>query len=491
MLQTKSIVREKINNNPYLFINLIFAFFPISFILGSLFVNVNLLLFCCLGIYYLKSKVFTTKFDFSIKIIFLFFLIILFSTCISFAKVLYFEGFGSINAIPYCFSTNCHSPLIKLAKSILFLRFFLFLIIVYLLNKCSILNFRYFFITAAFSSILISLDIIYQYIFGFDIIGLKNNGFYNSGLFGDEYIAGGFIQRFSFFAIFFAILVCKNKNYTRFISTAIVTCILSAGILFAGNRMPLILFIFGLCLVFLSNLKIKKILLVNFVALFILLKFITSSNEQYKSYLESTYMSFLGQSKTLINITGTQKTIKTRRVEEEQFLQSKTSFYVAKHEGLHRRIFLAAIDTWRINKIFGKMFGNGIKSFREDCWKLEKLPDVYLGEDLFPNKKNRLCSNHPHNYYLEILTETGIVGLFVVSIIALLFIVFIFKNLKFVKKISIENIILLSAIISLILETLPLRTTGSLFSTNNATYLILISSIVLSSKTLMKVDDSK
>ena len=78
MLQAKSVVRKEINNHPYLFVNLVFSFFPISFILGTLIVNLNLLLFCCLGIYYLKLKVVTTKFDFPIKIIFLFFLIIFF-----------------------------------------------------------------------------------------------------------------------------------------------------------------------------------------------------------------------------------------------------------------------------------------------------------------------------------------------------------------------------------------------------------------------------
>ena len=63
MLQAKTVVRTEINNHPYLFVNLVFGFFPISFILGTLIVNINLLLFCCLGIYYLESKVVTTKFD--------------------------------------------------------------------------------------------------------------------------------------------------------------------------------------------------------------------------------------------------------------------------------------------------------------------------------------------------------------------------------------------------------------------------------------------
>ena len=63
MLQEKSIFRKEISNNPYLFVNLVFAFFPFSFILGSLVVNFNLFLFCCLGIFYLKSKILRTKYD--------------------------------------------------------------------------------------------------------------------------------------------------------------------------------------------------------------------------------------------------------------------------------------------------------------------------------------------------------------------------------------------------------------------------------------------
>ena len=152
---------------------------------------------------------------------------------------------------------------------------------------------------------------------------------------------------------------------------------------------------------------------------------------------------------------------------------------------------MAALDTWKINNTFSKIFGNGIKSFREDCWKLEKQPNTYLGEDLYPGKKNRLCSNHPHNYYLEILVETGIFGLFLILTIAFIFLVFVFKNLRLIKDTNLGNIVLLASIVSLILETLPLKSTGSLFTTSNATYLMLISSIVVSYKTLMKENISK
>ena len=151
------------------------------------------------------------------------------------------------------------------------------------------------------------------------------------------------------------------------------------------------------------------------------------------------------------------------------------------------RLLLTALDTWKKNKIFG----NGIKSFRIDCSKLQdrdlldesSIYEYNLWMHAFlKSKKNRLCSSHPHNYYFEILTETGIVGLFVTLMIASLFVVFILKNFKFFKGNNIENFILLAATISLILEAFPLRSSGSIFTTNNATYIILIASIILSHK---------
>ena len=84
------ILNKKIfNTNCIFFTNFVFGFFPISFILGNLITNINILLFCFLGIFYLKSRILEIKFDFPTKIIFIFFLIILFSTTLSFVKSLY------------------------------------------------------------------------------------------------------------------------------------------------------------------------------------------------------------------------------------------------------------------------------------------------------------------------------------------------------------------------------------------------------------------
>ena len=467
-----------------LLINLVLAFFPISFVLGNLITNINLVLFCVLGIFHLRSKILTTKFNLPIKIIFLLFFIIFFSTSLSFIKSLYFEGYEYIH-------------LVRLIKSVMFFRFFLMLIIIYFLNELGILNLKYFFISAVFSSLIVSLDVLYQYIFGVNIIGLISHGHHNSGFFGDELIAGGFIQNFSFFSILFVTLILKNKNYLRFILTTIIICILGISIMLSGNRMPLILFLFGLLLVFLFNNKLRKIIPVSLICLFILFKFILSSDETMKSNYLSMYSNIQGMVSIFVlepisendseknYETQGSSTMVTEKDQQSSLHRKKLSFL--NDRTYRARLLLTALDTWKKNKIFG----NGIKSFRIDCGKLQDR-DLLDESDIYEynlwmhaflkSKKNRLCSSHPHNYYFEILTETGIVGLFVTLMIASLFVVFILKNFKFFKGNNIENFILLAATISLILEAFPFRSSGSIFTTNNATYIILIASIILSHK---------
>ena len=117
--------------NSVLILNLVFSFFPISFIIGNAVTNINIVLFCLLGIFYLKSKILEIKFDLPLKIIFLFFCVVLLSTSISFIKSLYLDGFEYEN-------------LNRLIKSITFFRFFLMLLIVYQLCQLDVLNFKYF-----------------------------------------------------------------------------------------------------------------------------------------------------------------------------------------------------------------------------------------------------------------------------------------------------------------------------------------------------------
>ena len=274
--------KNNININLTLLTNLTFAFFPISFILGNFITNMNLVLLCIFGIFHLRSKILTTKFDFTLKIIFFLFLVVFFSTSLSFIKSLYFEEYEYTN-------------LVRLIKSVLFFRFFVLLLIIYLLSELNIINFRYFFLSTAFVTLLISIDIIYQYSFGFNIMGLESYGpYHNASFFDDELIAGGFVQNFSFFSILFLSYILRNyNNYFRIVLIGIAIFTLGVGIMVSGNRMPLILFILGLFLVYFFNKKLKNIVLINSIILFIVLGSIIS----FDSKLQLNFYSLYGNAK--------------------------------------------------------------------------------------------------------------------------------------------------------------------------------------------------
>ena len=102
-------------------------------------------------------------------------------------------------------------------------------------------------------------------------------------------------------------------------------------------------------------------------------------------------------------------------------------------------------------------------------------------------EKNRLCSNHPHNYYFEILTELGAVGILITLMMAYLFFFFIFNNCKSFNQHKLDFMILSAASLSMMAEMFPLKSTGSLFTTSNTTYIILIVSILLCNKKLLKI----
>ena len=468
MVFAKYYNKEEVKENKYLVTNLVFAFFPISLILGSLIVNINFLLFCGLGIFHLRSKILKDQYSVIIKIIFFFFLSIFFSSALSFVQSLITNQYTEYE-------------LSKLLKSIIFFRYFLFLVLVYLLNKFDILNFKYFFLLATLSSLLLSVDIIVQYFVGKNLLGFESMGIRNPGFFGDEAVAGGYLLRFSFFAIFFSLLIFEDTKYLKKSLTSVIISILGTGMLLSGNRMPLVLFIFGLFILFLLSPRVRTTILLSFVILGATFQLTISSNDEMKG----SYSSYIESVKSMIFITppsiqswNQKKYYKN----DNESVKTKHFFYNVRYQSGHRRLFLTAVDTWKFNKIFG----NGIKSFRVDCHKLGDQ-NINLEEDIYPGLKNRLCSNHPHNYYFQILTETGIVGLLAILLIMLAFIRFVFNNIKYLKFFNIWNLFLFASVFSLFIEVFPIRSTGGLFTTNNTTYIVMIGSIVLCYKKLLKI----
>ena len=86
---------------------------------------------------------------------------------------------------------------------------------------------------------------------------------------------------------------------------------------------------------------------------------------------------------------------------------------------------------------------------------------------------------HPHNYYLEILTETGLVGfLILVSSFLLLLYQSLIKK-YFLKPTNYFDNKIIPFIFLFIVEIFPLKSTGSFFTTGNSSYLFLLMGILV------------
>ena len=96
---------------------------------------------------------------------------------------------------------------------------------------------------------------------------------------------------------------------------------------------------------------------------------------------------------------------------------------------------------------------------------------------------------HPHNYYLEILTETGIIGFLIIIVSFLLFFYRSFLKKYFFKSTMKNNHIITPFIFLFIAEIFPIKSTGSFFTTGNATYLFLILAILIGLTRLNSIEN--
>ena len=92
---------------------------------------------------------------------------------------------------------------------------------------------------------------------------------------------------------------------------------------------------------------------------------------------------------------------------------------------------------------------------------------------------NRICSTHQHNYHLQILNDTGLIG-FLIFFGTIVFVIF-----KCFRKSNLRSNIYFYAILSVILiEFFPLRSTGGFFSTINSAYIFLMIGMLFGLKEL-------
>ena len=218
-------------------INYLIALIPLSLILGNLIVNINIILICVVGIIICGKETFRIKKNYEILISFFFIYIIIVT---------------ATNNIPKFDLSPKYQE--NLLKSVFNLRFLLLFFVINTLIKNDKLNLKPFLYSASFLSLIISLDLIIQVAFGRNLIGLEITYNRPSSFFGNEHIAGAYLQKFALFLLFW--FTYKNKNDLKILIIIFLFCF---TILLTGNRMPSLIFLSSIFIYFLIEKKIKII----------------------------------------------------------------------------------------------------------------------------------------------------------------------------------------------------------------------------------------
>ena len=132
-----------------------------------------------------------------------------------------------------------------------------------------IFNFR-FFLSSSICVLFVSIDLIIQFFTGRDLFGYEKQPHKLSGPFGDEYIAGSYLQRFSIFCFLFFLLINFKNRKLLILFLSLIFLIIFFSIIISGNRMPMILFILMFSTLFIIERKLwKYFLFFSFLSLLI------------------------------------------------------------------------------------------------------------------------------------------------------------------------------------------------------------------------------
>ena len=408
-------------------VNLLFLFLPISFVSGNLIININILLLIIITYTFYFSKIINVDFNIYDKLIVLFYLIVLFS--------------GVYNSYFFYFPEKSIYAKEILAKSFFFVRFvLLYFVIKYLVNN-DILKLKYFFIISALSSLFVASDVLLQFITGQDVFGYESFHRRNPGPFGDEAISGSFLQRFSLF-IFFLIPIYFKKlnNQNSLFVTFLVFLLIFCATLFSGNKFPFVMFILSLVILMLLLVRSKKLIIFSFIICSIIFTIFNKYSYEVKNNTSSFFNG--------ISQVGIYTSSIFENFENGSEIVIPNTWIKEIHNGI------LAFNT-------KKIFGGGLKSYKISCPKVSK----------------QTCNQHPHNYHIEILVSSGVVGYLVLLIIFLKIFYDIFiKNYYGYNRD--KQLLLILFFTLLFIESFPLKTAGS--STANATYFFIIMSITIS-----------
>ena len=269
---------------------------------------------------------------------------------------------------------------------------------------------------------------------------------------------------FSTIGIFAIFNLFKMKRKILNIIIFSVLSLFLGTLVLAGNRMPLLMFVFFLFLFTLVYKKKEKIYFFSFaIVALALLSYIILNSE---SLLKRASNFKVGIPNPLIIVNELKKDYPNLKKYENSGIQFHNLDEFKSTENYkdysfftgHLPIYITSIDLFLDKPLLGR----GIKSYRNNCVKK------------FITKQ--VCENHPHNFILEILNDTGLIGLILIFYVVFHLLLNNYRDYKYgdPEKSKISNWIYLAIILSIFMHFFPFKSSGSFFSTFNSAFIFLI-----------------
>tara|TARA_B100001248_G_scaffold250487_1_gene224613 strand:- start:6916 stop:7953 length:1038 start_codon:yes stop_codon:yes gene_type:complete len=281
-------------------------------------------------------------------------------------------------------------PYESLHSSFFYFRFGLFSLAVWYVIDHSPKFIKYFSIFLLITFIVSIIDGYYQY-FGdqyYNLFNFKSPSVRMSLLLNDKMILGGYLAKL-FPLLLATLLVSFDLSRRNFLFICLLLIIIDILIFISGERTAFL------------SLFLSTFYIVLLISKFKFIRFFTFA------------LSIL----VIAGITISDETIKKRNIDETisqittQNDEGKNNFIIISEQ--HQSHYIGALKMFESNYIFGI----GPNLFKFKCDDLEFKYD------------NHTCSTHPHNTYIQLLAETGLIGFLFIFCLFILFLYFSFKHL--------------------------------------------------------------
>lgn len=250
-----------------------------------------------------------------------------------------------------------------------YLRYSIFSIAIWILIEKNNNFFKNFAKFTLITLLIVFIDSIFQYFNGVNLLGIEKSTYNKiSSFFGRDVKLGAYLARFYLFSYIFIIFFLDKKLLNQiYLNLFNILCVIL--ILFTGERTAFFIFFLNFILInFILNRNFFSKIIIFFLVIFTTIIILVNVVDVKSRYIDHTYNQVVDSNNKVLNVFSNE----------------------------HEKHYKIALKMFSDNKLFGQ----GSNTFRHLC----------SSEKFRISDKNEGCSTHPHNIYIQLLGETGLIG---------------------------------------------------------------------------------